>query len=82
MVAFARSAQKHNMAGLIPQIAIPTLLIWGLNDTITPPVVAHEFARLMPNTTLKFIDRCGHAPMMEHPALFNAYVEEFLKKHS
>jgi pimeloyl-ACP methyl ester carboxylesterase len=81
MVAFARSAQKHNMAEAIRQIKVPTLLIWGLNDTITPPIVAHEFDRLIPNTELRFIDRCGHAPMMEHPELFNGYVADFLQRH-
>ena len=78
MVGFARSAQKHNMAGTLHEIHIPTLLIWGLNDTITPPFVAHEFNRLIPETKLHFIDKCGHAPMMEHPHLFNKYLEEFL----
>lgn len=80
MVAFARSAQKHNMMDVLPDIHVPTLLIWGLNDTITPPFVAHEFNRLIPNTELRFVDKCGHAPMMEHPKLFNSYVEKFLTK--
>lgn len=78
MVAIAKSAQRHNMARDIQHIDSPTLLVWGLNDTITPPIVAHDFHRLMPNTTLRFADRCGHAPMMEHPELFNRYLDEFL----
>ncbi len=81
MVSYARSAQRHNMASVIHAIKIPTLLIWGLNDTITPPHVAHEFHKLLPNSTLKFIDRCGHAPMMEHPEKFNRIVNEFLEAH-
>ncbi len=78
IVAIAKSAQRHNMAEEIPNITAPTLLVWGLNDTITPPMVAHEFNRLIPNSTLKFIDRCCHAPMMEHPEKFNEFVEDFL----
>jgi pimeloyl-ACP methyl ester carboxylesterase len=78
IVAIAKSAQRHNMAEEIPNIKAPTLLVWGLNDTITPPIVAHEFNRLIPNSSLKFIDRCSHAPMMEHPEKFNELVEEFL----
>jgi pimeloyl-ACP methyl ester carboxylesterase len=78
IVAIAKSAQRHNMAEEIPNILVPTLLVWGLNDTITPPLVAHEFNRLIPNSTLKFIDKCCHAPMMEHPQKFNELVEEFL----
>lgn len=80
IVAIAKSAQRHNMAEDIPNIKAPTLLIWGLNDTITPPYVAHEFDRLIPNTTLRFIDKCCHAPMMEQPEVFNTYLEEFLQK--
>jgi pimeloyl-ACP methyl ester carboxylesterase len=78
IVAIAKSAQRHNMADDIPNITAPTLLVWGLNDTITPAIVAHEFNRLIPNSQLKFIDKCCHAPMMEHPERFNELVEDFL----
>jgi pimeloyl-ACP methyl ester carboxylesterase len=78
IVAIAKSAQRNNMAEEIPKITLPTLLVWGLNDTITPPIVAHEFNRLIPNSTLKFIDKCCHAPMMEHPEKFNELLAEFL----
>jgi pimeloyl-ACP methyl ester carboxylesterase len=80
IVAIAKSAQRNNMAMDIPNIKIPSLLIWGLNDTITPPMVAHEFNRLLPNSTLRFIDKCCHAPMMEHPEKFNDLIEEYLKE--
>lgn len=80
IVAIAKSAQRHNMAQDISKIKVPTLLIWGLNDTITPPVVAHEFNRLIPNSELYFIDRCSHAPMMEHPDQFNDILIKFLEK--
>jgi len=82
IVSIAKSAQRHNMANDITNIGIPTLLVWGLNDTITPPIVGHEFNRLIPNSELKFIDKCGHAPMMEHPDKFNKYVQDFLDRHS
>lgn len=82
MIAMARSAQRNNMAEDITNIASPTLLVWGLNDTITPPLVAHEFNRLLPNSSLSFIDKCCHAPMMEHPDTFNEIVGEFLKKQT
>lgn len=78
IVAIAKSAQRHNMANDIPNIKAPTLLVWGLNDTITPPAVGHEFNRLIPNSTLRFVDKCCHAPMMEHPEKFNTLVENFL----
>ena len=78
IVAIAKSAQRNNMAAEIPKIKASTLLIWGLNDTITPPMVAHEFNRLIPNSKLRFIDKCCHAPMMEHPEKFNDLLEEYL----
>lgn len=80
IVAIAKSAQRHNMAEDITKIQAPTLLIWGLNDTITPPMVGHEFNRLIPNSSLRFIDKCCHAPMMERPDEFNAYLAEWLEK--
>lgn len=78
IVAIAKSAQRNNLALELPNIKVPTLLVWGLNDTITPPMVGHEFNRLIPNSELKFIDKCCHAPMMEHPEKFNRLVEDFL----
>ena len=78
IVAIAKSAQRNNLALELPKIKVPTLLIWGLNDTITPPMVGHEFNRLIPNSELKFLDKCCHAPMMEHPEKFNEMVEDFL----
>lgn len=80
IVAIAKSAQRHNMAKDITTIKKPTLLIWGLNDTITPPMVGHEFNKLIPNSELRFIDKCCHAPMMEHPAKFNQILSEFLER--
>lgn len=78
IVAIAKSAQRHNMSNEITGIKVPTLLIWGLNDTITPPMVAHDFNRLIPNSTLRFIDKCCHAPMMEQPEKFNDILSAFL----
>lgn len=80
IIAIAKSAQRHNMAKDITNIKVPTLLIWGLNDTITPPLVAYEFNRLIDTSDLYFIDKCGHAPMMEHPEKFNSILEKYLEK--
>lgn len=78
IVAIAKSAQRNNLANDLQRITVPTLLVWGLNDTITPPMVGHEFNRLIPNSELHFIDKCCHAPMMEQPIEFNKIVESFL----
>jgi len=79
IISIARSAQRHNLGKELARIKVPTLLVWGLNDTITPPSVAHEFERLLPQAELRFLDHCGHAPMMERPAAFNRYLRQFLR---
>ena len=60
----------------------PTCLIWGKNDPVTPPKVAEEFYELLPNATLIWIDKCGHAPMMEHPDEFNNHLLSWLSNNN
>ena len=64
IIALAKSAIRNNLGEELNQIKQPTLLVWGNNDTITPPFVAKEFNKLIPNSELQFVDKCGHAPMM------------------
>jgi len=80
IVAIAKSAQRNNLAQDLHNVTVPTLLVWGLNDTITPPMVGHDFNRLIPNSELRFIDKCCHAPMMEQPEKFNEIVVDFLMR--
>lgn len=80
IVAIAKSAQRNNVSNLLYQLEVPTCLIWGLNDTITPPSVAHDFNRLIQGSELFFIDKCCHAPMMECPEKFNNILEAYLEK--
>lgn len=81
IIALAKSAIRSNLNDELNQIKLPTLLIWGNNDIITPPFVAHEFNKLIPNSEVHFIDKCGHAPMMEVPGEFNVILSDFLKRH-
>jgi len=80
IIALAKSAIRNNLGEELNQIKIPTCLIWGKNDTITPPFVGEEFHKLIPNSELHFIDKCGHAPMMEVPGEFNVILDAFLAK--
>jgi len=80
IIALAKSAIRNNLGEEVSQIKQPTLLIWGKNDAITPPFVGEEFHKLIPNSELHFIDRCGHAPMMERPEEFNTILQKFLRK--
>ncbi len=80
IITLAKSAIRNNLGDELSQIKLPTLLVWGNNDIITPPFVAKEFNKLIPNSELHFIDKCGHAPMMEVPDEFNKILFDFLKK--
>lgn len=79
-LAIAKSAIRHNMAKDLPNMDIPICIIWGKNDTVTPPEVAEEFHELLPDSDLFWIDKCGHAAMMEHPDEFNEILDNWLTK--
>ncbi|TWR25755.1 alpha/beta fold hydrolase [Mucilaginibacter pallidiroseus] len=80
ILAMAKSAIRHNMKDELRKITMPVALIWGRDDKITPPEVAVEFNELLPNAELHWIDKCGHAPMMERPEEFNQHLGAFLNK--
>lgn len=79
-LAIAKSAIRHNMAKDLPKMHTPTCIIWGKNDNVTPPAVAEEFHELLPDSDLYWIDKCGHAAMMEHPAEFNVLLDAWLQQ--
>jgi len=79
-LSIAKSAIRHNMSADLPDMEMPVCLIWGKNDRVTPPNVAVEFNNLFPNSNLYWIDKCGHAPMMEHPNEFNTILLNWLKE--
>ena len=70
MVRLSKSAKRDHMGDRLAHIKAPTLLVWGRNDIVTTPDSAEEFCRLLPNAELQWLDRCGHAPMMEWPEPF------------
>ncbi|REE27491.1 pimeloyl-ACP methyl ester carboxylesterase [Winogradskyella pacifica] len=79
-LAIAKSAIRHNMAKDLPKMTTPICIIWGKNDNVTPPEVAEEFHELLPDSELHWIDKCGHAAMMEHPEEFNTILMGWLEK--
>ena len=81
-LSLAKSAIRHNMADDLPNMKTKTLIIWGKQDNVTPPNVAEDFNSLLPNSDLLWIDKCGHAPMMEHPNNFNELMEKWLSDNN
>lgn len=81
-LSIAKSAIRHNMANDLPTMQQPTCLIWGKQDKVTPPEVAIDFNKLLPDSDLFWIDKCGHAAMMETPEKFNEILENWLKERN
>ena len=80
VVQFARAAKRDSLEARLPEVAVPTLLVWGKDDRITPVEVAERFHQLIPGSELAFITNCGHAPMLEHPEVFAHIVREWLEE--
>ena len=78
IVKTAKSAIRHNVEDQLDKIEVPTLLVWGEQDTITPKFVAEKFHELIKSSRLVMVDKCGHAPMLERPNQFNNALHSFL----
>ncbi len=78
MVKLGKSAKNDYMGARLERLRSPTLLIWGRQDNVTPPMVAEEFHDLIEGSRLVWIDECGHAPMIECPERFAREVRLFL----
>ena len=65
----------------IEKLKVPTLLIWGAEDTITPPSQAEHLAELLPNARIAWMDGVGHIPQIEDVDGFHDALVPFLRKH-
>lgn len=74
----ARSAKKDFLLDRLKEIKIPVLLVWGKDDLVTTLNVAETFQENLSNSKLVVFDKCGHAPMIEHPDKFSNAVKKFL----
>jgi 3-oxoadipate enol-lactonase len=61
-----------------PAIDVPTLVLCGSDDKVTPPALSHELERLIDGARYVEIDRAGHLSNLERPEDFNRAVEEFI----
>jgi pimeloyl-ACP methyl ester carboxylesterase len=69
-----------SLAQRIPELKLPTLIIWGGRDRLIPPDNAERFHRDIAGSTLVIFDDLGHAPEEEDPARTVAAVKQFLGK--
>lgn len=78
LVRLSKSAKSDNLAAHLSEITAPTLLLWGQDDTVTPPRVAEEFRDLMPNAHIQWLEGAGHAPQIEKAEAFTKAIDDFL----
>jgi len=79
LVKLGRSAKNDHLGTEVPNIRVPTLLVWGRQDAVTPPEVAEEFRSLIPGSRLEWIDACGHAPQIERPEEVSRHLSAFMR---
>ncbi len=62
----------------MPQVHVPTLLVWGANDTDTPLADAQTMERLIPDAGLVVLPDAGHFSYLDQPARFARIVSHFI----
>jgi 3-oxoadipate enol-lactonase len=72
-------AGRGDSTELLTEIACPTLIVCGMNDTVTPPEIATTMHALIPGSKLELIPEAGHLSNLEQPAIFNGILLEHLR---
>ena len=67
------------MRDLLPNIKVPTLLIWGENDTATPIEDGEIMEKMIPDAGLVRVKGCSHYVFIENPDFVNIVIGNFLK---
>lgn len=80
LLRVSRATRDRCVEDELGRLKLPTMIVWGRNDEITPPSVGVEFQRLIKGSHLEFIDDCGHAPNWERPDVVADLLEGFLPR--
>lgn len=72
-------SRQFRISAFLNKIDHPVLLVWGLQDPISPPESALHFNDLLCNSEIRFLDNCGHVPMVEKPAEFAEHLLNFIR---
>ena len=80
-IASLRATSDHRVDGMLGAIDVPTLVILGENDVVTPRAIAEPLARQIPNAEVFMIRGATHFALLEYPELMNLRVEKFLREH-
>ncbi len=63
-------------------LKVPTLLITGAADLVTPPSIMRMIARHIPDNEVVIVAESGHSPYWEQPEYFNRTVIDFIRRHA
>jgi pimeloyl-ACP methyl ester carboxylesterase len=73
-------AVRSDMMALLPSIDLPTLVVVGSDDSLTPVAEMRRMADAIPGSRFKVVPEAGHLPPLENPLVFNATLAEFLEE--
>src|SRR5215217_3673613 len=73
----AKSSAEMDTTDVLPNIEVPTLLVWGDDDRRSPMNIAEQFRDTIPDAKLAIIAYAGHVSNMEQPEAFDAQVRRF-----
>jgi pimeloyl-ACP methyl ester carboxylesterase len=78
--ALAAMRDRHDSTGLLPTLTgLPTLVVVGEDDTLTPPESARRMAAAIPGARLVIVPGAAHVPPVEQPAETTTAIREFLR---
>ena len=79
--AFSQNLPNYDLRDRLPEVTVPTLIVVGRHDWITPVEASEELAGLLPNAELVVFENSGHSPQLEENERFIALVRDFLTRH-
>jgi 3-oxoadipate enol-lactonase len=72
----------YDLRARLPEIKVPTLVMVGEEDVLTPPWYSRELANAIPDTQMVVVPQAGHALTIERPTIVNALVLTFLRNQA
>ena len=78
MAGLAALAERYETCSIFNKIAVPTLIICGKEDRITPLNQSEFLYRNIVNAKIKIIQNAGHVSNLEQPEVFNNFLKDFI----
>jgi 2-hydroxy-6-oxonona-2,4-dienedioate hydrolase len=80
MLRYVLATRKYDVRKCLPQIQCDVLMVWGEHDRIAPVEDWEQNLHLIARASLRKLPCCGHSPMIEKPAEFNAILAKFMQE--